>query len=100
MLLSGPGDGHDGWRDVPAPLALAGTATLLAAEGEKERALELLALVLHHPASWQWTKDRAAALVAELEAELSPDAVAAALEHGRTRDLAATVAELLAELGG
>lgn len=53
-----------------APLTLVGIATLLAAEGEKERALELLALVLHHPVSWQWTKDRAAPLVAELEAEL------------------------------
>jgi hypothetical protein len=82
------------------PLVLVGTATLLAGEGEKERALELLALALHHPASWQWTKDRAAVLVAELEAGLSPDAVAAALERGRTRDLEATVAELLAELGG
>ena len=79
-------------------LTLVGIATLLAAEGEKERALELLALVLHHPLSWQWTKDRAAPLVAELEAELSPEVVAAAQARGQARDLEATVAELLVEL--
>ena len=80
------------------PLNLVGIAALLAAEGEKERALGLLALVLHHPASWQWAKDRAAPLVAELEAELAPDVVAAAQERGQARDLEATVAELLVEL--
>ena len=79
-------------------LALVGTAILLAAEGERERALELLALALHHPASLQWAKDRATSLVTELEAELSPDVAAAALERGRTRDLEATVAKLLDEL--
>jgi hypothetical protein len=41
----------------------------------------------------------AAPLVAELEAELPPDVVAAAQERGRARDLEATVAELLVELG-
>jgi len=81
------------------PVSLVGIAALLAAEGEKERALELLALVLHHPTSWQWAKDRAAPLIAELEAELPPDAVVAAKERGRARDLDATVAELLVELG-
>jgi tetratricopeptide (TPR) repeat protein len=78
--------------------ALVSVARLLAAAGEKERALELLALVFHHPASWQWVKDRAAPLVAQLEAELPPDVVAEAYERGRARDLEATVAELLAEL--
>ena len=72
----------------------------MAEEGEKERALELLALVLHHPISWQWAKDRAAPLVAQLEAELSPDVAAAAWERGRASDLEETVAELLDELGG
>jgi hypothetical protein len=43
-------------------------------------------------------KDQAAPLVAELEAELPPDAVAAAWERGRSRDLDATVQELLLEL--
>jgi len=83
-----------------ALLTLVGIATLLAAGGEKERALELLALVIHHPLSWKWTKDRAAPLVAELEAELSPDVVAAAQERSQARDLDTTVSELLVELGG
>jgi tetratricopeptide (TPR) repeat protein len=77
-----------------------GIAMLLAGEGEKEKALEILALVLHHPASIELTRDRAASLIAELEAELSPDVVAAAKARGKVRDLDATVAELLDELGG
>jgi tetratricopeptide (TPR) repeat protein len=82
------------------PLNLVGIGALLAREGEQERSLEVLSLVLHHPMSWQWAKDKASPLVAELEAELSPDAVAAAQERGRARDLEATVAELLDDLGG
>ena len=76
-------------------LVLVGIASLLAAKGRGERALELLTLVLHHPASWQPTRDQAAALAAELAAELPPEAVEAAQERGRTRDLETTVAELL-----
>jgi predicted ATPase/DNA-binding SARP family transcriptional activator len=84
-----------------APLALhtlVGTARLLAAEGEREEASELLALALHHPASWQWAKDRAAPLITELEAQFSADVWAAAWERGQARDLEATAAELLLEL--
>jgi len=81
------------------PNSLVGIAALLAAEGEKERALELLALVIHHHTSWHWTKyHQAAPLIAELEAELPPDVVAAAWERGRARDLETTVDELLAAL--
>ena len=65
---------------------------------KREWALELLALVLRHPSTWQWTKDRAAPLIAELEVELSPDLFAAAQARGRARDLDATVKELLVEL--
>ncbi len=83
------------------PRFLVGIAALLAAEGEKEWALELLTLFSHHPTSWHWMKHhRAAPLIAQLEAELPPDVVAAAWERGRARDLEPTVAELLAELGG
>jgi xanthosine utilization system XapX-like protein len=84
---------------APALLTVVGIAALLAGEGKKEWAAELLALVLGHPYTWQWTKDRAAPLVAELEAELSPDRLRAAQERGRARDLDATAGELLAELG-
>jgi hypothetical protein len=75
-----------------------GIAALLMREGQKERALELLAFVLSHPLTWQWIKDRAAPLVNELKAELSPDGFSAAQERGRARDLWATAEELLAEL--
>jgi predicted ATPase len=66
-------------------------------EGKKARAVELLALVLHHPASWQVFKDSAAQLLAELEAELPPGVVAAALERGKARKLEDVVAKILAE---
>jgi predicted ATPase len=79
-------------------LTLVGVARVLAREGEKERALELLAVVMSHRHSWQMAKDQAAPLIAELEAELPPEVVAAAWERGRERDLDATVAELLHDL--
>jgi hypothetical protein len=80
------------------PLALVAVARVLARQGDKERALELLALVLSHRISWQMARDQAAPLIAELEAELSPEVVAAAWARGRSRDLDATVRELLVEL--
>jgi hypothetical protein len=78
--------------------ALVGIANLLADDGEKEKALELLSMVLQHPMSWQMEKDRAAELQSVLEDELSPQIIAAAKERGRARDLDVTVAELLADL--
>jgi predicted ATPase len=81
------------------PLALVGVARVLAKQGDKEKALELLALVMNHRFSWQMAKDQAAPLIAELEAELPPDTAAVAQERGQARDLDATVQELLAELG-
>ena len=75
--------------------ALTGVAHLLARAGEQERALELLVLILDHPASHQEFKSRAARLQAELTAELPPEVVEAAQERGRARDLDATVAKLL-----
>lgn len=52
--------------------ALAGFASLQAKQGDRERALELVWVVLNHPASLQVTKDRAGVLRAELEAQLTP----------------------------
>ena len=83
-----------------APLTLVGIAVLMSAEGQKERALEVLAFAAHHPICWQWVRDRTAPLIAELEAELPSEVVAAAKARGRARDLDATVAELLDELAG
>jgi tetratricopeptide (TPR) repeat protein len=81
-------------------LTFVGVARVLAKQGEKKNALELLALVTHHRFSWQLAKDQAAPLIAELETELPPEVVAAAWARGRARDLYATVAELLDKLGG
>lgn len=81
-------------------LTLVGVARLLAAEGNKRRALELLGLVLHHPASWQWAKIQASPVMAQLEADLSPEEVSAHLERGRMLDLDTVAAELLLEMRG
>jgi tetratricopeptide (TPR) repeat protein len=80
--------------------ALVGVAALLADEGKAEYALEILYMVMSHRASWQLARDQAAPLIAQLEARLPPDVVASAQARGRSRDLEATVAELLVELGG
>jgi tetratricopeptide (TPR) repeat protein len=80
-------------------LTFVGVARVLAKQGDQERALELLALVTHHRFSWQMAKDQAAPLIAELEAELPDEVATMAWERGRDRDLDATVAELLHDLG-
>ncbi len=73
-----------------APLALevlAGLAALVAHEGAAERAIELLALALQHPAGTQRTRERAGRLLAELAPGLPPEIVAAARERGQTGTL-------------
>jgi predicted ATPase/DNA-binding SARP family transcriptional activator len=77
--------------------ALTGMATVLIKEGKAAQAAELLNQVLHHPAAWQETKDRAAKLLTELSVELPPDVMAQAQARGQTQYLTATVAALLAE---
>jgi predicted ATPase/DNA-binding SARP family transcriptional activator/Tfp pilus assembly protein PilF len=85
---------------VPLTLdAVAGFAHLLARTGKPARAVELLALVMGQPASAQECKDRAARLQAELTTELPTELVGAAQGRGRARELDATVAELLSEMG-
>jgi len=73
-----------GWAALPA-----GT--------DGERAVELAALSRHHPSSAEETREKAQRLLDRLQGELAPAAFAAAVERGRTRDLKATVKELLAE---
>jgi tetratricopeptide (TPR) repeat protein len=75
--------------------ALTGFAHLWARTGEPERAVELLALVMDHPASAQDCKDRAARLQDELRAELLPEIVVAAQERGRARDLYTTATDFI-----
>jgi tetratricopeptide (TPR) repeat protein len=95
-----------------APVALntlVGLATLLshqpAGETEpglatmQERALELLALVLSHPASGQEAKDKAQRLLAEIETKLPLQMMAIAQKRGQARKLDEVVAEVLAIKG-
>ena len=79
---------------------LVSQAALLAQTGDEERVVELASLALHHPASHVEVTQRAQGLLDPLQGELPPDVFVAASERGRARDLAATVEELLAELGG
>ena len=65
--------------------------------GQKERAVELLALVQNHPSTWQRFKDDAAHLLVKLVAELPPEVVAAAKARGESQTLEGVVAEILAE---
>jgi predicted ATPase/DNA-binding CsgD family transcriptional regulator len=77
---------------------LAEIANLFAELGEKERALALLSLSLHHPAHYGMGRHTSTRLLAKLEAELPPDTFAEALERGKTLDLDTVVKALLVEL--
>jgi tetratricopeptide (TPR) repeat protein len=79
-------------------LALVGIAEFFVRVQKEELALELLALVMHHPKSWQLGKDQAAPLIAELKSKLPPEFAAATQARGRSRDLETTVQELLVDL--
>jgi tetratricopeptide (TPR) repeat protein len=71
-------------RAAPFALyALFGFAKLRAREGQPIPAVELLGLVLNHPALIEGVRDLAEPLLAELEAGLPPPAVAAALDRGK-----------------
>jgi predicted ATPase/DNA-binding XRE family transcriptional regulator len=74
---------------------LAGLASLQVKRGELEHALELLLIVLNHPASFQDTKNRASDLRAELEALLTSQQVEAARARAQTKTLEIVVEEVL-----
>jgi tetratricopeptide (TPR) repeat protein len=86
---------------MPLMYALPAIALLLADQDEKERAVELYALASRYPfvANSCWFEDVAGRHIAAVAATLPPDVAAAAQARGQARDLEATVAELLAELG-
>lgn len=96
---------------TPAALdALVGLATLQSQQpageieldlvNQKERVIELLALVLNHPASSRDSKDRALHLLAHVDSELPSRVIAAAQERGQARRLDEVVAEILTEKRG
>jgi class 3 adenylate cyclase len=76
---------------------VAGLTGLKAAGGEAERALELLGLVLHHPACDEDVRLAANPVLAHLRASLPPEVVEAGLERGRALDFDSTARALLAE---
>ena len=71
-------------------------------QGETELAVELYALASCHPyvANSRWFEQVYGRKIAAVVATLPPEVVAAARERGQARDMEATAAELLAELGG
>ena len=75
--------------------ALAGFASLQAKQGDREYALELLLIVLNHPASYQETKNRASGLRAELEAQLTSSQCEATQTHAGEKTFEAVVGDLL-----
>jgi hypothetical protein len=79
---------------------LPATALLLSDEGQKERAVELYALSSRFPlvAESRWFADVVGNTLAEVAATLPAERVAILKERGQTRDLEATVAELLTGL--
>jgi class 3 adenylate cyclase/tetratricopeptide (TPR) repeat protein len=71
-------------RDTPLTLwILSGIAGLLAQEGQKERSLEMIGLVLNHYASPQEARDKAESVLRGLQPELDTPPLSAALERGR-----------------
>jgi predicted ATPase/DNA-binding SARP family transcriptional activator len=77
--------------------ALVGMADLLRHKGEIEFAIELLALVIHHPASERDTEVRAEQLLAASASELPPEKARAAREIGASASLEEIVAAILGQ---
>jgi predicted ATPase/DNA-binding SARP family transcriptional activator len=88
---------HD-HRNLPFIIdCLVAMALLFAAEGQAERALELLGFTVSRPAVGKHARNEAR-LRAELEAEFGPDAVEAAIARGQGQDPAAVARAVLADL--
>jgi predicted ATPase/DNA-binding XRE family transcriptional regulator len=77
-----------------ALMILVGWAALRLEEGDAEGAVEMLALVLAHPASTQETCDRAAWVMRGAEAHLTPYYVVAAQARGREQTIRAYLSGL------
>ena len=76
-------------------------ACLLVAQGNPEKAIELLTLVLQHPASYQIRlgegriRDSAKSLLLKIKDKIAPLVYAAALERGQELSLDEVIAELV-----
>ena len=83
-------------RGMPVVLeALVGIASLRGKRGGTQSALELLLIVLNHPACDQETKNRAEKLRAELAAQLTTQQAEVAQVQARAKTFEAAVAEVL-----
>ncbi|HEY3231653.1 MAG TPA: hypothetical protein VGJ87_20660, partial [Roseiflexaceae bacterium] len=85
-------------KTLATPVALdvfIGMATLLVKVGGTARALELLHLIIDHPAATMEAQNRAKHLLAELASRIPPQVIAAAKEPGKTRTVEVVAAELL-----
>ena len=74
---------------------LTGMARVLAREEKSQEALEVLAVVLRHPALDRETREQAERLLADLQVLLPPEAVVAALERGAEREIAQVLEKFL-----
>jgi hypothetical protein len=86
---------------LPVMFALPAVALLWADWGKLEQAVELYGLASRYPfvANSRWFVDVVGRHITAVTASLPPDVVVAAQERGLKRDLQATAAKLLAELG-
>jgi len=75
--------------------ALVSFARLKVKQNDREHALELLLIVLNHSASLQVTKNRASALLKELEAQLTPVQLEAIQVHATEKTFETVVEALL-----
>jgi hypothetical protein len=66
---------------------LAGVAALQATEGRGQAAYGMLQQIMNHPAANRETRDRAERLCTALEAELTPEQIAAVREQAQTVSL-------------
>jgi tetratricopeptide (TPR) repeat protein len=86
---------------MPIMIALPALVLLMAAQGKTVRASELYALAMRYPiiATAQFVTDVVGAQMTQIARSLPPEVRTSAEERGRSLDLAATVAELIAEVG-
>jgi tetratricopeptide (TPR) repeat protein len=78
---------------------LVGVAMVLVKTGQAERALEILALIMHNPNSSRENQNKAAGLLTELvAAELPTEVATTAQERGKALDLDSFVPKLVAEM--
>jgi tetratricopeptide (TPR) repeat protein len=80
-----------------ATVCMTTLANILAADGQPERAAELLSFAHDYPISQHFMRQRAAESLERVKQQLSPDVFAAAVERGKSLQFDEVVAQLLAE---